>query len=338
MPLFTSKPIIVRSQGFNSAEEVPGLDDLARDGHFDVIDMIKKNLMNPSLCLQLVDTKQASKVAFVEENSIKRMIAVRGWKIIQQLGQGKDGTTYFASRYGDENATHILKLLTQYGKTYHNHSQIFDAMIKRIKYTPLHSALIKQEFDTNNHFTHYGCSKPFKHIKQVPFKVHKALSTICKMNSWCIKNTGFVFWDLGYGNGRNFMMDSEGTIKWVDYGGAGMLQCTNFEDVYKTFDYLPDCTIQPMNGKKSLVKGTSDFVMAQFLLNYEFWSQPTTTADLYSSMLQVKSEVIPEITKWVLPNILSTKVTRELYANFKDSNWLQDTTWENVGKYFDANT
>jgi hypothetical protein len=97
-------------------------------------------------------------------------------------------------------------------------------------------------------------------------------------------------------------------------------------------------TQQAYTGKLSLVAGRSDFVFCQFLFNYEFWSQPNTTADLYSSMLQVKSEVIPEITKWVLPNVLSTKISRQLYEKYKGWDWLDDRTWKSVGKFFDANT
>jgi hypothetical protein len=134
------------------------------------------------------------------------------------------------------------------------------------------------------------------------------------------------------------MIDRKGTIKWVDYGGAGMLQCKNFKEIYDSYKGLPVLTQQAYPGKLSLVAGRSDFVFCQFLFNYEFWSQPNTTADLYSSMLQVKSEVIPEITKWVLPNVLSTKISRQLYEKYKGWDWLDDRTWKSVGKFFDANT
>ena len=321
---------------YNTLEEIPGVNEIARLGYHDILAMLKQNLDKPSICLQLVDTKQASKVAHNEQGDI---IAAYGWRVLEHLGQGKDGTTFWGTRYGDEKQEkHIVKVLTPYAKLYQNHTEIFNAILRKLHERNQfpHSALM--DHVVKNDFTNYKCNQPFKHIKQDRNQIHKALSNICKMNAWCIANTGFVFWDLGYSNGRNFMVDPKGTIKWVDYGGAGMLQCKNFEDIYNSYRGLPIITIQPMNGKKSLVLGNSDFVFCQFLFNYEFWSQPNTTVDLYSSMIQVKPEVIPEITKWVLPNVLSTKISRQLYEKYKGWDWLDDRTWKSIGKFFDANT
>ena len=91
-------------------------------------------------------------------------------------------------------------------------------------------------------------------------------------------------------------------------------------------------------GGDSLIIGDSDFVMCQFLLNYEFWSEPETTADLYSSILQVKRQVIPEITE-LLPKLIKTKLGKGMYNEYKKGwNWLDEATWRSLGKFIDANT
>jgi len=77
--------------------------------------------------------------------------------------------------------------------------------------------------------------------------------------------------------------------------------------------------------------------MCQFLLNYEFWSEPETTADLYSSILQVKRQVIPEITE-LLPKLIKTKQGKSMYNEYKNWNWLDEATWRSLGKFIDANT
>ncbi len=335
--VFKTNKLRVTSEDFYaSIDEVPGVMELARQGFHDALAMIKQNLDKPSLCLQIVATRQASKVAHSEQGD---MIAAYGWKVCEILGQGKDGITFWGYRYDDDSEEmNIVKILTQYAKLYNNHTEIFNAILRKCqerKAAP-HTALL--DHVVKNDYTNYKCDQVYKHIKQDRKQIHKALSNICKMNAWCIANTGFVFWDLGYSNGRNFMIDRKGTIKWVDYGGAGMLQCKNFKEIYDSYKGLPVLTQQAYPGKLSLVAGRSDFVFCQFLFNYEFWSQPNTTADLYSSMLQVKSEVIPEITKWVLPNVLSTKISRQLYEKYKGWDWLDDRTWKSVGKFFDANT
>lgn len=335
---FKTKKMIVSDEkgGYKSVHDVPGYKHLAANGCNAAIAFMEQNLDKPSLCLQIVHTKQASKVAYDEDGQI---IAAYGWRLVQHLGQGKDGTTFWGYRYGDKREEkHIVKVLTGYAKLYQNHTDIFNTILRRIrdKNMERHSALL--DHVVKNDYTNYKCRAPFTHIKQDRKVIHNSLSQICRMNSWCIQHIGFVFWDLGYGNGRNFMKDSKGIIKWVDYGGAGMLQCKNFMDIYNSYKGLPVLTQEPLHGKKSLVIGRSDFVFCQFLFNYEFWSQPNTTADLYSSIMQVKPEIIPEITKHILPNVLSSKVSRELYENYKGWDWLDDRTWKSVGKYFDANT
>lgn len=347
--VFKTKKLVVDGDlidykgAYKSANEVPGYQHLLDKGFNDCIASIKQNLHKPALCLQIVDTQQPGKVV---QDKNGDTVAGYGWKLIEHLGKGKDGDTFWGYRYGDAKETkHIIKIKSAYGRTFDNHTQIFNNILRSIQTNggKRHRALMDQVIKF--HFNHYQCKKPFKPIKPEKREIHKSLRDICEMNSWCIQNTGFVFWDMGYSNGRNFMKDNKGITRWVDYGGAGMLQCPNFLSIYKQHKGLPVIELGPevktqhmIKGKDSLVIGDSDFVMCQFLLNYEYWSEPETTADLYSSILQVKRQVIPEIVE-LLPKLIKTKLGKIMYNEYKTGwNWLEDTTWSSLGKLIDANT
>ena len=332
---------VAESEFFQSVHDVPGYTSLAKAGFNDCITYLEQNLDKPALCQQIVETRVPAKVAY---NTDGECVAAYGWKFVQHLGKGKDGDTFWGHKYLDDNETkHIIKIKSTYSKNFDNHAQIFNAMLRKLqeKGEKRPRALVDQVIKKD--YNHYRSKEPFKPIKPDRKIIHKSLRDVCLMNSWCIHNTGFVFWDMGYSNGRNFMKDKNNETRWVDYGGAGMLQCPNFDSVYRTFKALPvlelgtDTHQRLVNGKDSLIIGDSDFVMCQFLLNYEFWSEPETTADLYSSILQVKRQVIPEITE-LLPKLIKTKQGKSMYNEYKNWNWLDETTWRSLGKFIDANT
>lgn len=339
--IITGGDDIDTKNAFSKVSDIPGFDNLVEKGYNDCITYIENILDKPTLCLQIVDTQQPSKIARGEDGQI---IAAYGWKCIQHLGQGKDGTTFWGYKYGDtEEEKHVVKVKSSYGKMFDNHSAIFNEMLRSVIQNKQHKpkALIDQV--VKFHYNYYKCTEPFKSIKPNREKIHKSLRDVCDMNEWCISNTGFVLWDMGYSNGRNFMKDRKGQTRWVDYGGAGMLQCPNFKSVYEQYKGLPvlelgeESSLLKINGKDSLVIGDSDFVMCQFILNYEFWSEPDTTADLYSSILQVKRQVIPEIVE-LMPRLIKTKLGKKVYNEFKSSDWLDSKTWKILGKFIHENT
>lgn len=331
-------------KGFESWQDVPGADAWDAKGHRELIAYLNHNLANRTLCLQATATGVPRKTVKDDKG---KLIAAYGWRVVQELGKGKDGETFWGHRYGDlDERKHVVKVKSSYGKLFDNHSRILNDMFRKLHDTDMKKPQILIDQVIKTDFNHYQLKTPFTHIVQEPRRIHKALAEVCRMNDWLITNTGFVFWDMGYSNGRNFMMDDRRSIRWVDYGGAGMLRCPNFNEVYNS--YGKNMTVldlgtehqggwKPINGKESLVIGDSDFVMCQFLLNYEFWSEPETTADLYSSILQVKRQVIPEIVE-LLPKLIKTKVGKEVYNDFKNQNWLEALTWRRLGKHFNANT
>ena len=344
---FKTNKLVVKddSSGNNEythVDKVPGYAHLAANGFHDAINYIAQNLDKPTLCIQVAETQHPGKIAYDENGEI---IAAYGWRCIQMLGQGKDGTTFWGCKYGDpKEEKHVVKIKSSYAKQFDNNTHIFNAMLRSIirKDEKKPRAILDQvvKYDYN----HYKSRQPFRHIKPDRKIIHQSLADVCSMNEWCIRNTGFVFWDMGFSNGRNFMKDSNNETRWVDYGGAGMLQCPNFKQVYNTFRGLPvlelgiEEDLRSLKGKESLIVGDSDFVMCQFLLNYEFWSEPETTADLYSSILQVKRQIIPEITE-LLPKLIKTKLGKSVYNEYnKGWNWCDETTWKSLRKFINANT
>ena len=332
--------MIVTNEQINPSD-IPGFDNLIEKGYNDCISYIKNNLDKPAICLQIIDTKQPSKIARDEDG---QLIAAYGWKCIQHLGQGKDGTTFWGYKYGDpKEEKFVIKVKSAYAKVFDNHTEVFNAMLRNIlesgekKPNAVIDQILKHDYNA------YKSKEPFRHIKPDRQVIHQSLADVCSMNEWCISNTGFVFWDLGYSNGRNFMKNDKNETRWVDYGGAGMLRCPNFNAVYNRYKNIPPCVLgtdygHKPKGKDSLIIGDSDFVMCQFLLNYEFWSEPETTADLYSSILQVKRQIIPEITE-LLPKLIKTKLGKAVYNEYKKSwNWCDETTWRSLREFIDANT
>ena len=89
--------MIVTNEQINPSD-IPGFDNLIEKGYNDCISYIKNNLDKPAICLQIIDTKQPSKIAHDENGDL---FAAYGWKCVQALGKGKDGTTFWGYKYGD---------------------------------------------------------------------------------------------------------------------------------------------------------------------------------------------------------------------------------------------
>lgn len=329
---------------YASVEDIPGYKDYL-PVHNELRDYLMRQLDRPSLCRQILETRIASKIARNEETG--DLIGAYGWKCVKFLGKGKDGFTFYGHRYGDNdnpniNKLHIVKVLSAYAESYHNHTEIFNAFLRKYFNAgqQLHPLLLDATIKKT--YTNYACKRPFTKFQPPDMKaIYNALKQVCSMNAWCIEKTGFVFWDLGYGNGRNFMLNHNKRFKWVDYGGAGMVRCPSFRALHKNTKGMPVLTLlnsiqEPLRGKENLVEGNSDFVMHQFLLNYEYHCNPKSTADIYASMLQVRKEIIGDMNK-MLPNYYNSNFTRDIYAKFKVCDWLQHSTWKELENYIETN-
>ena len=316
---------------FDRVQDVPGYTNLARNGHTDVINFLHNNLHDVDLCLQAAEHKVADTLVYNDHGELTSAV---GWHVKQVLGQGKDGITFLGYRYNDTNRTNkTVKCLSKYAKQYLNHTTLFSKIYKTVA-------------NNNNNFfelylaenyTYYHNSKPLKEVEDTDFD--SVLPKLCRMNSWIIKNTGFAFWDFGFSSGKNYMFDNNSELRWIDYGGAGMVRCPNFQGIYEKNSSLPGVELAvPLDGKESLILADSDFLMCQFLLHIEYWkNRGSTNTDVWSSMLQIRRSVAHDFVE-MIPTILSTELTQGVYNKFKKHNWTDDITWKQVGKYINANT
>lgn len=324
------QPVI--KKGFSQVEEIPGYEQLAKDELIHVINFLHNNLENTAICLQAVYHNSSNHIVYDNNDTV---IAAYGWHIIKHLGRGKDGFTCLAYKYDDHNCEiKTVKILSRYAQNYLNHTEIFSEIFKQLEKRN------NNYFRLNVHrdYTFYDYSVPLHNISDENFI--KTLGILCKMNSWIMQTTGFVFWDFGFNSGKNYMVDDYNIVRWIDYGGSGLLRCPNFEYVYNKYKDLPELQlIDPLPGKESLLIANSDFLLCQFLLHIEYWNNSTASnADVWSSMLQIRKSAVTEFKESMLPNILYTKLSKTIYNEFKNSDLTDYITWKQLGKFIDANS
>jgi hypothetical protein len=314
---------------FLKIEDVPRYEKI-KDNKV-VCDFILENLSNKSICIQAAKYESTNPII---HNNDGNLVALHGWHLKQFLGQGKDGITFLGYQYEDDTFnSQTVKVLSNYAKEYLNYTEIFSELFSKIK----NKSSYFYKLNVTENYTFYNNSKPLTPIDLK--NLEKTLIELCKLNHWAIKNTGFVFWDFGFGSGLNYMQDSHGNLKWIDYGGSGMSRCSNFESIYQSYSDLPELTLlETKKGKENLLEANSNFIMCQFLLHYEYWkAKQNSTADVWSSMIQIKKELLPEMVD-MIPRLLYTKLSQSIFNNFKNHNWTDEITWKQVGKHIDANT
>ena len=316
---------------FDRVQDIPGFNYLARNGHTDVINFLQKNLHDVDLCLQAVEHQTADIMAY---DQFGDLVSAAGWHVKQVLGQGKDGITFLGYRYNDHDGSNkTVKCLSKYAKRYINHTVLFNDIYKTTK--DKNSNIF--ELQIRDNYTYYSNSKPLNEVENKNFD--RVLPELCKLNSWCIKNTGFAFWDFGFSSGKNYMIGNDNNLRWIDYGGSGIVRCPSFESIYERNSSLPELELAtPFGGKESLLIADSDFLMCQFLLHIEYWkNRSNTNADLWSSTLQIRRSVVAEFVE-MMPNLLSTELTQGVYNKFKNKDWTNDKVWKQLGKYINENT
>lgn len=193
--LIVTKNKIEQHSTFLKVEDVPGYEDLVKDEMSQVINFLHCNLENRDLCLQAVKHRNTNDLVYSRTGSL---VAAHGWQVSQTLGKGKDGTTVLAHRFGDEKKElKTVKFLSKHAQNYSNHTNLFNEILLRVK--KKNQGFF--ELAINDSYTYYNNSVQLKSINSDSFD--KILVKLCNLNSWSIKHTGFVFWDFGFGSGRN---------------------------------------------------------------------------------------------------------------------------------------
>jgi len=362
MPLITKKFVIRNKrevsdlEPFNTVNDVPGIERLIKKntaGQFNkVLEFIENNLDDPRLVTQAVDMKREGRLLFLGAGGDKKYVdAGFGFKSQRALGQGKDGWTTLSTRYLDTTSTHseqkyIVKYFSNYAKNYLDHTK---AIIDFISETTKDSKKYPKILDPWTIKASYmfralnNSNEVYQESSIDPQMLVKYTAEICRANAWMLKNWGICFWDFGFENGKNYMVDYKNRVKWVDYGGAGIVRLprkSRFGPVAELkFARNYSYALHPALHKKNLVIAESKFLMLQLVLHLEFWYNKFlnthTNAGYYSSMTQINMKMIDELEKYVIPHILTWDLTKDLYKEFKDQDWLDKLVWKQIGKFLD---
>ena len=337
---------VEKLQRFDSVEQIPGWKEIGHKRPNELIKYLETILDKPRYAAQVLDIGQVGQVqTYHNDANQKRITAAYGFKMKQMLGMGKDGQTYEATRYLDYKVDqkYVVKMLSEYAKEYHAHTQQLFEILDMLG-NPWHP-MIQKNITVKGDFMYYPMDLPYTDVIPNRGNMLKQYAKLANFNKWLIKNTGFLFWDMGFTNGRNFMMDSKENLVWIDYGGAGLLKTPTFRSICK------ELKIKDFKGtglgdvkKEMLVNADSKFIMAEFLLNIDYWftkyetdrgNEQRNDADLYSSFIQLRKSVCYNIVDNLLEHALNTDVAQGLYQATKEKNWVQDNTWKDVWRFLD---
>jgi len=365
MPLITKKFIIRNKrevsdlEPFKTVYDVPGIEGLIKkniSGQFNkVLEFIENNLDDPRIVTQAVDKKREGRLLFLVTGDDKKYVdAGFGFKSQRALGQGKDGWTTLSTRYLDTTNVrgeqkYIVKYFSTYAKNYLDHTKAIINFISETakdgKVTRYPRILDPWTIKASHMFRALTDNNEVYQESSVdPQMLVNYTAEICRANAWMLKNWGICFWDFGFESGKNYMVDHKNRVKWVDYGGAGIVRLptegpTSVPAAELKFARNYKYALSPILHKENLVIAESKFLMLQLVLHLEFWynkfSNTHTNAGYYSSMTQINMKMIDELEKYVIPHILTWDLTKDLYKEFKDQDWLDKLVWKQIGKFLD---
>lgn len=334
---------------YTSIEAVPGIKRVLKnaDANEILINQIRSNLDRPRLVAQMIDTMQPFKVARERGEHGDQIIAMHGYKVQQHIGDGKDGKTYVCTKYleGERRKGipyyYLVKSLSPYAQGYNFNSVLYTENLQKItqrKQKP-HGLLDTMIIKGDMHYRMLNDNNELYTDTSSDINIwRRNLRDIADLNHWLLKNMGCAFWDLGYGNGKNYMQNIKGQLKWVDYGGAGIVHVDKSRWPSQMNWIVPDIAMELVNVKKSLVYANSDFLQLQFLFHCEYWyckhnKKLNSNANLWSSNIQLGPHVLGEIKEYMLPHILQWDLSKKIYKDFAKNDWTDYVTWKKLRDY-----
>jgi len=330
---------IMQPQVYSQPKNIPGWDKMEPDIKL----RIRKHWRDQNRVNQFVITGLVDDIIYLRSlDGRKEILSAYGYQAIKSLGDGKDGKTFFAHPYLDQHKTYVVKTLSTYAKTY----IILQLMLQQICQSPNKpNALQTFKLDDKqmNHMW-YTANAPFNKITKNDNSWYDALSEVCRLNSWLCKNHGLLFWDFGFNNGKNYMLDNDQKMMWVDYGGAGVVRTERY-----------DTTIEPkgdrwnteklnlkntLDNKQCLVDAYDNFLKIAFFLHLQFWAdthnEEKTNISVWMSVAQINKSVTDEIFYQNLSNKLTSVWIVEMYELFKNHDFTDWVTWKTMGKYINS--
>lgn len=347
--VFKTKKLVVQNNdsedipGYKNINEVPGIAKLLSqpDEYSNLLEFIGNNLDKPGLCMQTVDKLQPYKICRERGEQGDVITAMYGYCIDQTVGTGKDGRTMVGRKYTDQSDSkipqmYLVKHLSQYGQHFNYLSKhLFD----NIKTYPgkCHGLLDNFVVKNDMHVRALNADNELYVEASSDMTIwRRHLSNIADMNYWLTRNLGCCFWDLGFVNGQNYMQNRKGQLKWVDYGGAGIVILPDSE-IPKGMDWSQPEIITNFNNKRMLIKANSDFLMLQFLLHidywYSLWNNQNTNAHVWSSNIQIDRSICKEVKRYMIPHVFNWEYTHTLYEKFHRKDWTNPRTWKKLRDY-----
>ena len=310
------------------------------------------NLSNPRLCAQVADKQTAAKVSWdkFKWKGVSRHYptAAFGYKTVKLVGIGKDGHTIMCERYLETKANkgdkYIIKVWSGFAQEFLGNTKIVSWLMGfHAKENPLPSPLLR--FTCKKSYMSYFTPKVdrFHECSADPEQWMIYISQLCNTQKWMLDNWGVLFWDWGFQNGRNYVLDHKNRVKWVDYGGIGIYVTDKFEELNTAFNRgaLPaDISKSRESFDMMLVEkdkkniGHSRQIMMSFLFHLEYWyckhKAIEPTVQYYSSLCQTGPKIMMEINQ-LLPGIFNYVACREIYEAFESNDWREASTWKGVG-------
>ena len=313
---------------FKSIDEIPGIEKITRRAE---LEWIEQRLDDPRIIMQFMDTRIMSKLATTDTGEA---LAGYGYKCIDKLGEGKDGKTYFCHRYIDNsNNKYIVKFWSPYAKQWLQNAKYLQYRLSQVDKSLIPKTLVN--FVAKGDFIVYEADNPYVSSSEDPQVIKNHIANLCSLNSFMLQYLELMFWDFGFGNGKNYMTDVKGRLKWVDYGGAGILRHPSLKDNKKFMkEYLPAINAGP---KGNLGWANNIFIQLQFLFHMQFHLDQTheynKSISVYSSMIQLDRLVMENTYEHVLESLLTVDLCKRVYKEFKNKDWTDYTTWKQLSKF-----
>lgn len=230
---------------------------------------------------------------------IRALVFRREFTRLRLLGSGKDGVTYLCQDTSGNRL--VVKVLSAFGKQY---LPVTKELIKRnVSSEFLYPLQLK-----HNSFVIY----PYEEL--IPIKTDfksflPCLRQICDVETDLL-DYGICYWDFGFVDHCNYMLNAAGKIKLIDYGGNSFL----------LIDGQP---LQVKGARKNLVYASNLFMQVQTLLHIYYYGLGRRTKILLSTASQHDDEqqlnkhkdfCVREMQETVYGDIVQTIAAQDLLS------------------------
>lgn len=215
-----------------------------------------------------------------------RSIASRA--AVKELGRGKDGVTLLLN-YPDGNCI-VQKVLSDYGWLFYPRTK---AAIAKLSNQNEFYSLDENEFGYSYEW------EPLFPVCTLPNQFLETVSQICKLQSDLIK-FGFTYWDLG-GLHTNYLLNANGRIKIIDYGGNSFLPIQ---------DFLPKRNLK--SWRKNILNWNDSFIRTELHLHIVSMLFHDQSAIKLGIWCQFSAKAI-EIADKLIRNSLHDNLREDIY-------------------------